>query len=168
MRDFIGEYKAKKDAEKADMKKRNPDKLPTKFQVICRMVVGVYLLYLVYKMFKDGAIQNTSGGEKALIIASMIVFVVGGGLSFYSGLKTYKNGKFFDPNSDDFSEEAAEAAAEEEAEKAKEIEDVPANAEVRPGSMASFAKLTSAATVSEEEQDAAYEAAKAANEEENK
>jgi len=169
MGNFFSDYKEKKEAEDADLKKRNPDRLPTKFQIICRIIVGGYLLYLVFKLYKDGALIRTSGTQKILIIVAMVVFTAAGIYSLVRGFLAYKNGKFFDPKSDDFSEEGmAEKEAEKIEEEKREAEAVAANGGVRPGSMASFAKLTSASSVSEEEQEAAYEAAKEANEEEAK
>jgi len=168
MGNFFSDYKEKKAAEDADYRKRNPDRLPTKFQIVCRIVVGGYLLYLVYKLYKDGALVNTAGGEKILMIAAMVVFTAAGIYSIVKGFLAYKKGKFFDPKSDDFSEEGlAEMEAQREEEERKEAEAIEANGGVKPGTMASFAKLTSASTVSEEEQEAAYEAAKEANEEED-
>jgi len=167
MGNFFSDYKEKKAAEDADLKRRNPDKLPTKFQVICRIVVGGYLLYLVYKLYKDGAVVNTSGGERIIMIAAMVLFSVAGVYAIVRGLMIYKKGKFFDPKNDDFSEEGmAEMEAQKEAEEEEKAKAIEANGGAKPGTMASFAKLTAASTVSEEEQDAAYEAAKEANEEE--
>ncbi|GEM_PF-1958113 len=166
MGNFFKDYKEKKAAEDADYKKRNPDRLPTKFQIICRIIVGGYLLYLVYKMYRDGALVNTSGGNKILMVAAMVVFVVAGVYSLVKGIKAYKDGKFFDPSKDDYSEEGlAEQEAQKEEEEKQQAEAIEANGGVRPGSMASFARLTSASSVSEADQEAAYEEAKAANEE---
>lgn len=164
MTNFFEKYKQEQAERKADMAKRNPDNLPTKFQVIIRMVVGVYLYYLIYSMYKTPEFKATSGWSKVLMIAAMVLFAVAGAWVFIKGLKGYRAGKFFDPNNDDYSEEAvAEREAEEAEAKAKEAERV-ANGEVKEGSMASFARLTSASQVSEEEQNEAYEAAKEENE----
>lgn len=152
-----------------DLKRRNPDNLPTKFQVIIRMVVGVYLCYLVFKLIKDGAIVNTQGVEKIIMIAAVVLFSVAGIFFFIRGFTAFKSRKYFDPNTDDFSEEgqaAAEAEKEEKAEAEKAYAD--ANGGVKPGSMAAFARLTESSRVSDEEQEEAYEQAKEANEEENK
>ena len=152
-----------------DLKRRNPNNLPTKFQVIIRMVVGVYLCYLVFKLLKDGAIAKTQGTEKILIIAAIILFTVAGVFFFIRGFLSFRKREYFDPNNDDFSEEgqaAAEAAKEEEA--AAERAATEANGGVKPGSMAAFARLTDASRVSEEEQEKAFEAAVEANEENEK
>ena len=55
-----------------DLKRRNPDNLPTKFQVIVRMIVGVYLCYIVFKLISDGALVKTQGIEKIIMIAPCI------------------------------------------------------------------------------------------------
>ena len=152
-----------------DLKRRNPDNLPSKFQVIIRMIVGVYLCYIVFKLIKDGAIVKTQGVEKIIMIAAVVLFSVAGVFFFIRGFKAFKGRKYFDPNTDDFSEEgqaAAEAAKEEKAAEEKAYAD--ANGGVKPGSMASFARLTEASRVSDEEQEEAYEKAKEANEEEGK
>lgn len=149
-----------------DLKRRNPDNLPSKFQVIIRMVVGVYLCYIVFKLIKDGALVKTQGTEKIIMIAAVVLFSVAGVFFFIRGFKAFRERKYFDPNTDDFSEEgqaAAEAQKEEKAAAEKAYAD--ANGGVKPGSMASFARLTDASRVSDEEQDAAYEMAKEANEE---
>ena len=152
-----------------DLKRRNPNNLPTKFQVIIRMVVGVYLCYLVYKLIKDGALVNTQGVEKIIMIAAVVLFAVAGVFFFIKGFKAFRSRQYFDPNSDDFSEEGqAEAEArkaEEEAEKKAEME---ANGGVRPGSMAAFARMTDAARVPDEEQEEAFEAAVEENEKSDK
>lgn len=152
-----------------DLKRRNPDNLPTKFQVIIRMVVGVYLCYLVYKLIKDGALVRTQGVEKIIMIAAVVLFTAAGVFFFIKGFKAFRSRQYFDPNSDDFSEEGqAEAEArkaEEEAEKKAEME---ANGGVRPGSMAAFARMTDAARVSDEEQEEAFEAAVEENEKSDK
>lgn len=168
MANFIENYRKKRAEENADWKRRNPKNLPTKFQTICKMIVGVYLLYLVYKMITDGSLKNHSGIELALMIAAIVLFVVAGVYFGLKGFKAYRKGEFFDPNKDDFSEEAqAEAEAKREEEEAKEAEKIETG-EVRQGSMASFARLSAAAAVSEEEQEAAYEEAKEANEQAEK
>ena len=152
-----------------DMKRRNPNNLPTKFQVIIRMVVGVYLCYIVFKLIKDGALVKTQGTEKAIMIGAVVLFSVAGVFFFVRGFKAFKNREYFDPNTDDFSEEGQ--AAKEAEQEAKAEEDrayAEANGGVKPGSMAAFARLTDASRVSDEEQDAAYEQAKEANEEEGK
>ncbi|MBQ0146643.1 MAG: hypothetical protein KBS51_05970 [Lachnospiraceae bacterium] len=159
----------KRKEEDEDLKRRNPENLPTKFQVIIRMVVGVYLCYLVFKMIKDGAIQNTSGAEKILMIAAVVLFSVAGVFFFIRGFKAYRSRQFFDPKTDDFSEEGqAKAEAEKEEEAAREKAETEANGGVKPGSMAAFARLSDATRVSDEEQEEAYERAKEANEEEEK
>ena len=148
-----------------DLKRRNPDNLPTKFQVIVRMIVGVYLCYIVFKLISDGALVKTQGIEKIIMIAAIVLFAVAGVFFFIRGFKAFKNRQYFDPNNDDFSEEGqAEAEtrkAEEEAEMKAEME---ANGGVRPGSMAAFARMTDAARVSDEEQEKAFEAAVEENE----
>ena len=100
-----------------DLKRRNPDNLPTKFQVIIRMVVGVYLCYLVYKLIKDGALVRTQGVEKIIMIAAVVLFTAAGVFFFIKGFKAFRSRQYFDPNSDDFSEEGQ---AEAEARKAEE------------------------------------------------
>lgn len=152
-----------------DLKRRNPDNLPTKFQVIIRMVVGVYLCYLVFKLIKDGAIVNTQGVEKIIMIAAVVLFSVAGIFFFIRGFNAFRARKYFDPNTDDFSEEGqASAEAEKEEKAAEEKAYADANGGVKPGSMAAFARLTESSRVSDEEQEEAYEQAKEANEEENK
>ena len=152
-----------------DLKRRNPDNLPTKFQVIVRMIVGVYLCYIVFKLISDGALVKTQGIEKIIMIAAIVLFAVAGVFFFIRGFKAFKSRQYFDPNNDDFSEEGqAEAEArkaEEEAEKKAEME---ANGGVRPGSMAAFARMTDAACVSDEEQEKAFEAAVEENEKADK
>ncbi|MDO4939372.1 MAG: hypothetical protein Q4E54_05355 [Lachnospiraceae bacterium] len=150
-----------------DLKRRNPNNLPTKFQVIIRMVVGVYLCYLVFKLVKDGALVNTEGVEKIIMIAAVILFAVAGVFFFIRGFKAFRAREYFDPNTDDFSEEGQAAAeAEKEEKAAEERAYAEANGGVKPGTMASFARLTEASRVSDEEQEEAYEMAKEANEEE--
>jgi len=167
MSNFIGDFFEKKKAEDDDFKRRNPNHLPTKMQTICRMIVGGYLLYLDYKMWTEGALKESKGTEYILFIAAMILFLVAGVFFLVKGFLTYRKGEFFDPNKDDFSEEGqAEAEAKRIEEEAREAEEIAANGGVKPGSLASFAHLTEASTVSEEDQDEAYEAAKQANEEE--
>lgn len=164
MANFFENYKKRKAEEKEDWNRRNPDNLPTKIQTICKIVVGVYLWYLVYKMLADKTLDGHSGFELVLMIAIMVLFVVAGAYFGLKGFKAYRKGEFFDPNKDDYSEEAM-AAAEEQAEAEANVdEEVKSSGEVRPGSMAAFARLSAAATVSEEEQNAAYEEAKEANE----
>ena len=152
-----------------DLKRRNPDNLPTKFQVIVRMIVGVYLCYIVFKLISDGALVKTQGIEKIIMIAAIVLFAVAGVFFFIRGFKAFKSRQYFDPNNDDFSEEGqAEAEsrkAEEEAEMKAEME---ANGGVRPGSMAAFARMTDAARVSDEEQEKAFEAAVEENEKADK
>ena len=103
------------------------------------------------------------------MIAAVVLFSVAGIFFFIRGFTAFKSRKYFDPNTDDFSEEgqaAAEAEKEEKAEAEKAYAD--ANGGVKPGSMAAFARLTESSRVSDEEQEEAYEQAKEANEEENK
>ena len=169
MANFFENYKKKRAEEKEEWNRRNPENLPTKMQTICKMIVGVYLLYLVYKMLSDGALTENKGWSLVLMIAAMVLFVAAGIYFGLKGLKAYRRGEFFDPNKDDFSEEAKAEAAEAEALEAGANEDVEtektkSGGEVKPGSMAAFARLSAAAAVSEEEQDAAYEEAKEANE----
>lgn len=159
----------KKKEEDDDFKRRNPDNLPTKFQVIIRMVVGVYLCYLVYNLIKAGALVNTQGGEKILMIAAVILFTVAGVFFFIKGFKAFRSRQYFDPKTDDFSEEGqAEAQAQKEEEEAQAQAAAEANGGVKPGSFAAFARMTDAARVSEEEQEEAFEAAVQENEESDK
>ena len=58
MANFFENYKKKRAEEKEEWNRRNPENLPTKMQTICKMIVGVYLLYLVYKMLSDGALER--------------------------------------------------------------------------------------------------------------
>ena len=146
MENPIKKYLDKREQEKEHYRKHNPDGKPTRVQVIVKIVVGLYLFYLVYGMIRDGGLQRT-GSEKILMIAAIVVFI-GFGIYFcIIGVKGMMAGDFYDPNEpDEALEEGYQAEEEEDEEEEEEEEDE------EPKSLSDLAKLSDRTQVPEDEQ----------------
>ena len=109
---FYQELQKEKKARLEDADRRNPKRLPTKFQVTIRIIVGAYLYYLVYTMVRNNGLNTLSGATKVLCTAAVVIFVICGGYFVVKGLLDLKNHRYFDPLRDDFSEPAEGGTAE--------------------------------------------------------
>lgn len=112
------DYFEKRKAEKEKYEKENPSHKPTQSQLFIKIIVGGYLVYLAWQLYKDGALVSYTGWQLALMIAAMVLFVVFGvGLCVIS-LKALGARDFYDPNAPSASEEEEqqELSAEEDSE----------------------------------------------------
>jgi len=114
LKDKYLEYKQEKKERDEELRKRNPERLPTKMNLIIRIIAGGYLVYIAYSM--RGALTTYTNWKKWLFLGFMILFTVVGAWACINGIIQYAKKRYFDPNKDDFSEEAMEAKARAEAE----------------------------------------------------
>ena len=115
-------YFEKRKAEREKYEKENPSHKPTQSQLFIKIIVGGYLVYLAWQLYKGGALVNYTGWQLALMIAAMVLFVVFGvGLCVLS-LKALGGRDFYDPNAPAASgeEETPEFPPEDETEETEE------------------------------------------------
>ncbi len=84
-------------------KKKN---YPSKLSLILRIVVSVYLWYLVWGL--RGAPAGHEGIEKVLYILAMVIFAAAGLILGGLALRAYVRGEYKVPGDDDDSEDAEE------------------------------------------------------------
>ena len=99
-------FKEQDAEQKEDFRRRNPKNLPTKMSLMLRIIVGVYLYYCIYSMIKDGALQEPDRTKFFISIAAIVLFVGCGAYFIISSVKKMIKHEYFDPKTDDFSEEA--------------------------------------------------------------
>ena len=99
---------------------------------ILRVVVGGYLIYLAYGLFKD--LRAGTIDKPALFVAAMIFFVAAGGVIIFFGIKGMRE------QSQTSADEVADEALNEELEIREELDDVAANPALTKGKMAGINK----------------------------
>lgn len=111
-------YFEKRKAEREKYEKQNPTHKPTQSQLMIKVVIGGYLVYLAWQLYKDGALTDNSGWRLAVMIAAMVLFVAfGAGLCVIS-IKALGKGDYYNPNAPAASdaEETPELPPEDEKE----------------------------------------------------
>lgn len=91
----------------------------TKPQAMVRVLAGGYLIYLVYEMITDKALESNTGWKLVLMAAAMVAFVVFGALFAWQGIRAIKNNDFYVPPD---SKDAEADGAEDEEESGDSVE----------------------------------------------
>ena len=85
-------------AAKEESLKKNPARKPNQAQLFLKVIVGGYLVYLAWQLYKGGALQ-TSGWEFAAMLGAIILFTVCGIWFAVISIKAILAKDYYDPNS---------------------------------------------------------------------
>lgn len=108
------DYFEKRKAEKEKQERENPTHKPTQSQLFIKVIVGGYLVYLAWGIYKDGALVNHTGWQLALMIGAMALFAVFGAVYCVMALRALAQKDYYDPNASSETAEAPELPPEEE------------------------------------------------------
>lgn len=85
-------------AAREESEKKNPARKPTQAQLFLKVIVGGYLVYLAWQLYKGGALQST-GWEFAAMLGAIILFTVFGIWFAVISIKALLAKDYYDPNS---------------------------------------------------------------------